>query len=162
MRVRNVAVVGHNACGKTTLVEAMLFKGGAKDRLGKVEDGNTASDHSEAEKRRGISISTSVLNLAWQDTHLNLLDAPGYADFVGEIRGALRAADSALVVVNATAGVAVGTERVWNTCDALSPSVNSTANTPVFLGRSPASKTRSRHTLWRRVFQLALKAVFVA
>jgi elongation factor G len=117
MRVRNVAVVGHNACGKTTLVEAMLYKSGAKERLGKVEDGTTASDHSEAEKRRGISISTSVLNLAWQDTHLNLLDAPGYADFVGEIRGALRAADSALVVVNATAGVAVGTERVWNTCE---------------------------------------------
>ncbi|MFN3266553.1 MAG: elongation factor G [Deinococcales bacterium] len=120
MRVRNVAVVGHNACGKTTLVEALLFKGGVKERLGKVEDGTTASDYTEAEKRRGISISTSVLNLPWKETHFNLLDAPGYADFVGEIRGALRAADSALVVVNATAGVAVGTERVWNTAEEFS------------------------------------------
>lgn len=117
MRVRNVAVVGHNAAGKTSLVEAMIFKSGAKERLGKVEDGTTASDHSEAEKRRGMSIATSVLNLTWQDTQINLLDTPGYADFVGEIRGSLRAADSALVVVNATAGVAVGTERVWNTAE---------------------------------------------
>ncbi len=117
MRVRNVAVVGHNAAGKTSLVEAMLFKSGAKERLGRVEDGTTASDHLEAEKRRGISIATSVLNLTWQDTLISVLDTPGYADFVGEIRGALRAADSALVVVNATAGVAVGTERVWNTAE---------------------------------------------
>ncbi len=117
MRVRNVAVVGHNAAGKTSLVEALLYKSGAKDRLGRVEDGSSASDFSEAEKRRGMSIATSVLNVVWQDTHFNLLDTPGYADFVGEIRGALRAADSALVVVNATAGVAVGTERVWNTAE---------------------------------------------
>jgi elongation factor G len=117
MRVRNVAVVGHNGAGKTSLVEAMLFKSGLKDRLGRVEDGTTASDHTEAEKRRGMSISTSVLNVTWQDTQINLLDTPGYADFVGEIRGALRAADSALVVVNATAGVAVGTERTWNTAE---------------------------------------------
>jgi elongation factor G len=117
MRVRNVAVVGHNGAGKTSLVEAMLFRTGYKDRLGRVEDGTTASDHLEAEKRRGMSIATSVLNVTWQDTQINLLDTPGYADFVGEIRGALRAADSALVVVNATAGVAVGTERTWNTAE---------------------------------------------
>jgi elongation factor G len=117
MRVRNVAVVGHNGAGKTSLVEAVLFRTGYKDRLGRVEDGTTASDHLEAEKRRGMSIATSVLNVIWQDTQINLLDTPGYADFVGEIRGALRAADSALVVVNATAGVAVGTERTWNTAE---------------------------------------------
>ena len=77
MRVRNVAVVGHNGAGKTSLVEAMLFKSGVKDRLGRVEDGTTASDHTEAEKRRGMSITTSVLNLTWQDTQINLLDTPG-------------------------------------------------------------------------------------
>jgi elongation factor G len=118
MQVRNVAVVGHNGAGKTSLVEGLLHRGGARDRLGRVTDGSTASDHSEAEKRRGMSISTSVLNLPWKnDVCFNLLDAPGYADFVGEIRGALRAADSALVVVSATSGVSVGTERVWNTAD---------------------------------------------
>ncbi len=117
MRVRNVAVVGHNGAGKTSLVEGLLFRAGARDRLGSVTGGTTASDHSEAEKHRGMSISTSVLNLPWRDLCFDLLDAPGYADFVGEIRGALRAADNALVVVSATSGVSVGTERVWNTAE---------------------------------------------
>jgi elongation factor G len=117
VRVRNVSVVGHNGAGKTSLVEGLLFKAGARDRLGRVEDGTTASDHTETEKKRGMSVATSVLNLSWQETSLNLLDAPGYADFVGEIRGAMRAADSSLIVVSATSGVSVGTERVWKTAD---------------------------------------------
>ncbi|HWG85233.1 MAG TPA: elongation factor G [Deinococcales bacterium] len=117
MRVRNVAVVSHSGAGKTSLVEALLYRTGARDRLGRIEDGTTASDHTESEKRRKISISTSVLPVQWKGTTINLLDTPGYSDFVGEIRGAMRAADSALVVVSAVSGVAVGTERVWRTAD---------------------------------------------
>jgi elongation factor G len=117
MRVRNVAVVSHSGAGKTSLVESLLLRVGARERLGRIEDGTTASDYSEAERRRKISIATSVLQVNWQDTTLNMLDAPGYADFVGEIRGAMRAADSALVLVSAVAGVEVGTERVWRTAD---------------------------------------------
>jgi elongation factor G len=115
MRVRNVAVVSHSGAGKTSLVESLLLRVGARERLGRIEDGTTASDYSEAERRRKISIATSVLQVNWHDTTLNVLDAPGYADFVGEIRGAMRAADSALVLVSAVAGVEVGTERVWRT-----------------------------------------------
>ena len=117
MVVRNVAVVSHSGAGKSSLVEALLFRTGARDRLGRIEDGTTASDYTEAEKRRKISITTSVLPAKWQDTTITLLDSPGYSDFVGEIRGAMRAADSALVVVSAVSGVAVGTERVWKTAD---------------------------------------------
>lgn len=117
MRVRNVSIVGHSGVGKTSLTEALLFRAHARERLGRVEEGTTASDHTEAEKRRGISISTSVLRAEWKDTTLNLLDAPGSADFVREIRGAIRAADASLVVVSAVSGVEVGTERVWATAD---------------------------------------------
>ena len=117
MRVRNVSVVSHSGAGKTSLVEALLFRTGAKDRLGRIEDGTTASDHTETERKRKISIATSVLPVVWEGTTVNLLDAPGYADFVGEIRGAMRAADSSLIVVSSVSGVAVGTERVWKTAD---------------------------------------------
>ncbi|WP_027481951.1 elongation factor G [Deinococcus pimensis] len=117
MRVRNVSIVGHSSVGKTTLTEALLLRTGARERLGRVEEGTTASDHTEAEKRRGISITTSVLRAEWKDTTLNLLDTPGSADFVREIRGAIRAADASLVLVSAVSGVEVGTERVWATAD---------------------------------------------
>jgi elongation factor G len=117
MRVRNVAVVSHSGAGKTSLVEALLVRSGARDRLGRIEDGSTASDYTEAERRRKLSIATSVLDVRWRNTVINLLDAPGYADFVGEIRGAMRAADSVVVVVSSVSGVAVGTERVWRTAD---------------------------------------------
>ena len=117
MRVRNVSVIGHSGVGKTSLTEALLFRTGAKDRLGRVEDGTTSSDHTEAERRRGISITTSVERITHEGATINLLDAPGYADFVREIRGAIRAADSCLVLVSAVSGVEVGTERVWATAD---------------------------------------------
>lgn len=117
MRVRNVSVVAHSGAGKTTLCEALLYRSGAITRLGTVEDGTTASDHTEAERRRGISISASVLKLQRGDICINLLDTPGSADFVREIRGAIRAADSCLVLVSGVSGVEVGTERVWNTAD---------------------------------------------
>ncbi len=112
--IRNVAVLSHSGAGKTSLVEAMLYRSGAKSSLGKIEDGNTVSDYSPEEQRRKISIYTSVIPIDWKGHKFNFLDTPGYADFVGEIRGAQVAADAALILVSAVSGVAVGTERVWS------------------------------------------------
>ncbi|WP_104990113.1 translation factor GTPase family protein [Deinococcus sp. NW-56] len=117
MPVRVVSLVGHSGSGKTTLSEALLVRSGALPRAGRVEDGTTQSDHTDAEKAHGFSITTGVLRLTHAGTDLTLLDTPGYADFVREIRGAIRAADSALVLVSAVSGVEVGTERVWATAD---------------------------------------------
>ena len=112
--IRNVAVLSHSGAGKTSLVEAMLYRAGAIPNLGRVEDGSTVSDHTPEEKRRKISIYTSIHPFTWKGEDFNVLDTPGYADFTGEIRGAQAAADAALVVVSAVSGVAVGTERVWS------------------------------------------------
>ncbi|MFQ5944648.1 MAG: elongation factor G [Anaerolineae bacterium] len=112
-RLRNVVLLSHGGAGKTTLSEALLFKSGAIDRMGSVAEGNTVSDHDDEEIRRQISVSTSVIPCEWEGHKINLLDTPGYADFVGEVRGATRVADSAVVVVDAVAGVEVGTELVW-------------------------------------------------
>lgn len=112
--IRNVALLSHSGAGKTSLVEAMLYRAGAIDALGKVEEGTTASDFTPEEKRRKISIYTAIHPLTWRGERFNILDTPGYADFVGEIRGAQLAADAALILVSAVSGVAVGTERVWN------------------------------------------------
>ncbi len=111
--IRNVAVLSHSGAGKTSLVEAMLFRAGAIPTLGRVEDGSTVSDVTPEEKRRKISIHTTIHPFSWKGNDFNVLDTPGYADFVGEIRGAQAAADAALIVVSAVSGVAVGTERVW-------------------------------------------------
>jgi elongation factor G len=112
--IRNVAVLSHSGAGKTSLVEAMLYRAGAIPNLGRVEDGGTVSDHTPEEKRRKISIYTSIHPFTWKGEDFNVLDTPGYADFTGEIRGAQAAADAALVVVSAVSGVSVGTERVWS------------------------------------------------
>ena len=111
--IRNVAVLSHSGAGKTSLVEAILYRSGALTALGKVEDGTTVSDFTPEERRRKISMYTTVHPFSWQGQSFNVLDTPGYADFVGEIRGAQVAADAALIVVSAVSGVAVGTERVW-------------------------------------------------
>lgn len=105
--------MGHSGAGKTSLAEAMLFHSGALTRMGRVEDGNTVSDYDPEEKRRGISINLTVLPVEWQGAKLNFLDAPGYVDFVGESYSAAAAADAALIVVDAVAGVEVGTEVAW-------------------------------------------------
>src|SRR5213078_4975421 len=99
--IRNVLLAGHGGAGKTSLMEAMLFTAGVITRMGKVEEGNTVSDHDPEEVRRGISVSLSLAPIEWDGVKLNVLDAPGYADFIGDVKGALRAADACLLVVSA-------------------------------------------------------------
>ena len=111
--LRNIAVVGHQGAGKTTLVEALAFATGAVSRIGRVEDGNTVSDFNPEERSRGMSINTSLVSLTRGDLRINLLDTPGYADFIGEVVSAVAVADAAIVVVDASSGVQVGTETAW-------------------------------------------------
>ncbi len=115
--IRNIALVSHSSAGKTMLAESFLHFTGATTRLGKIEDGTTVGDFEEEEIRRGISLSTSVLPVEYKDHKLNILDTPGYNDFIGEMISALRVSDGALVVVDSVAGVEVGTEIAWNYCD---------------------------------------------
>ncbi|HYM70555.1 MAG TPA: elongation factor G, partial [bacterium] len=112
-RIRNVAVAGHGGTGKTSLVEAMLFAAKAIDRLGRVEDGTTTTDFDPEEVRRKITVSAALAPLEWQDHKINLIDTPGYPDFIGEVTGALAAVESVLLAVDAVAGVEVQTEKVW-------------------------------------------------
>ena len=112
-RIRNVGLFSHGGAGKTSLTEALLFDAKAIGRLGRVEDGTTVADFDPDEIKRHISVSTAVAPLEWRDTKINLLDAPGYADFLGEVKSALRVADAALIVIDASAGVEVGTEQAW-------------------------------------------------
>jgi len=112
--IRNIALIGHGSSGKTTLAEALLFLSKALNRRGKIEEGNTATDFDEEEVRRQISLTTALAPIEWQAHKLNILDTPGYTDFVGEVRSALRVVDLALSVVDAAAGVEVGTELTWN------------------------------------------------
>lgn len=115
--IRNVALVSHSGAGKTMLAEAMLHFTGATTRLGRIEDGTTTGDFEEEEVRRGLSLSTSVIPIEYSNCKINLLDTPGYTDFVGEVISALRVADSAIVLVDAVAGAEVGTEIAWSYCD---------------------------------------------
>ncbi len=112
--IRNLALVGHSGSGKTTLSESLLYLSKAVARPGKVEDGNTVSDWDKEEIARQISISLSVLPVEWKETKINLLDAPGYFDFAGQVLTALRASESALMVIDASAGIEVGSEIYWN------------------------------------------------
>jgi len=112
--IRNFAIVGHASCGKTMLSEAMLAASGAIGRMGRIADGSTVSDYHASEKQRQISTQASLLHATWAGKKFNMIDSPGYLDFVGEALSALRVADFALVVIHARDGVGVGTERVWN------------------------------------------------
>lgn len=116
-QIRNVVLLGHGGAGKTTLVEAMAHVDGIVTRQGKVEDGNTISDFDKEEIKRGFSINTSCIPIEWNDCKINLLDAPGYFDFVGEAKEATRVADSAVIVVSGRSGVEVGTEKAWMYAD---------------------------------------------
>jgi elongation factor G len=111
--IRNVLLVGHGGAGKTTLLEALLFASGALTRAGRVEDGNTVSDFEPEETKKGISVSLAMAPVEWNGVKINVLDAPGYADFVGDVRSAIRAVDAVLVVVSAVDGVEVQTEVAW-------------------------------------------------
>jgi elongation factor G len=115
--IRNVALVSHSGAGKTMLAEAFLHLTGGTTRLGRIEDGTTAADFEEEEHRRGISLSTAVLPVEYRNHKINLLDTPGYTDFLGEEISALRVADSAVVVIDSVAGAEVGTEIAWSYCD---------------------------------------------
>ena len=112
--IRNIALVGHSGCGKTSLSEAMLFDTGVATRLGRVEDGTTVSDWDDEEKRRHVSINTSVIPCEWKGSKINVLDTPGYADFAGDVVAAVAVADAGLVMVDAVAGAEVGTELTWS------------------------------------------------
>lgn len=116
-KIRNVVILGHGGCGKTTLIEAIAYTMKVTNRQGKVEDGNTISDFDKEEIKRRFSISTAVVPIIWEDTKINFLDTPGYFDFVGETQEAMAAADAAVIVISAKAGVEVGTVRAWEMCE---------------------------------------------
>ena len=115
--IRNIALVSHGSGGKTMLAEAFLHVTGATSRLGKIEDGSTVSDFEDEEIRRKLSLSTAVIPVEYKDHKINVLDTPGYTDFVGEVVSALRVADGAVILVDSVAGLEVGTEIVWSYCD---------------------------------------------
>ena len=115
--IRNVVLLGHGGSGKTSLVEAMLYVSGATNRMGKIADSNTVSDFDKEEQKRGFSIGTSLIPIEWEKAKINILDTPGYFDFVGEVEEAVSAADAAVIVVSGKAGVQVGTEKAWELCD---------------------------------------------
>jgi elongation factor G len=115
--IRNIALASHSSSGKTMLAEAFLHYTGATTRLGKIEDGSTIADFEDEEIRRGISLSTAVIPVEYKDYKVNILDTPGYTDFVGEEISALRVADGALILIDSVAGAEVGTELAWNYCD---------------------------------------------
>ena len=116
-RIRNVVLLGHGGAGKTTLAEAMAYLAGMTNRLGRVEDGNTVSDYDKEEIKRHFSISTTLIPVPWDKVKINVLDTPGYFDFVGEVEEAVSAADAAIIVVSGKAGVQVGTQKAWNLCE---------------------------------------------
>lgn len=115
--LRNVAILGHGSAGKTSLAEAMLYDSGAVNRLGRVDEGTSVSDWDDEERRRKMSINATLIPCEWRDHKLNIIDTPGYMDFVGEVVGAARIVDAAVVVVDSVGGVEVGTEQVWGYAD---------------------------------------------
>ena len=116
-KIRNVVLLGHGGCGKTSLTEAMAYLAGLTNRMGTVDDGNTISDYDKEETKRHFSIHTSLIPIPWGDVKINLLDTPGYFDFVGEVEEAVSAADAAIIVVSGKAGIETGTKRAWNLCE---------------------------------------------
>ena len=116
-RIRNVVLLGHGGAGKTTVTEAMAYLSGITSRLGNVTDGNTISDFDKEEQKRKFSISTTMVPIVWGNTKINILDTPGYFDFVGEMQEAVSAADAAIIVVSGKDGVQVGTKKAWDICE---------------------------------------------
>lgn len=118
-QIRNLALLGHGGCGKTSVAEAMLYVTGAIDRLGNVTQGNTACDYDSEERARGFSLSATPAAMTWKDAKINVIDTPGFLDFAGEVKQAVRVADAAVICVDGKAGVEVGTELAWDAaCEA--------------------------------------------
>jgi elongation factor G len=117
--IRNVAFVGHSSSGKTTLVDALAFTAGSSRRHGSINEGTTLTDHTPDEIERKHSIGLGIAYAEWRDTKINMIDAPGYLDFLGEATTALHTADAAVIVISGVSGVEVGTEKVWDICDQL-------------------------------------------
>jgi elongation factor G len=115
--IHNTVLLSHGGAGKTSLAEAILFTAGAVNRLGKVDDGSSTSDYDPDEIKRKISINLSLLPCFWRDTKINLIDTPGYTDFVGDVKAGMRVSEGAIIVICATSGVEVGTEQVWEYCE---------------------------------------------
>ena len=116
-KIRNVVLLGHGGCGKTSLAEAMAYLAGMTGRMGTVADGSTISDYDKEEIKRQFSIHTSLIPIPWQDVKINILDTPGYFDFVGEVEEAVSVADAAIIVVSGKAGIETGTKRAWEICE---------------------------------------------
>src|SRR3989304_1558523 len=117
VNIHNVILLSHGGAGKTSLSEAMLFQAGPLPRLGRADDGSSTSDYDPDEIKRKISINLSLLPIDWRSNKINLIDAPGYPDFVGEVRAGMRVSEGAVIVVSAASGVEVGTELVWGYCE---------------------------------------------
>ena len=115
--VKNIALLGHAGCGKTTLAESMLFDAGVTKRRGSIAARNTVSDYHELETERQSSVFASLLHCPWKDYKINIIDTPGYDDFVGEVISALRVADTGVIVLDAAAGVQVGADIIWEYTD---------------------------------------------
>ncbi|HVG40559.1 MAG TPA: GTP-binding protein, partial [Chitinophagaceae bacterium] len=111
--VKNIALLGHLSSGKTTLAESMLFEAGMIHKRGSIEEKNTVSDYTDLEKERGASVFSKLLHTHWKGDKINIIDTPGYDDFSGEVISALRVADTGLMVLNASTGVEVGTDIIW-------------------------------------------------
>ena len=116
-QVRNVVFLGHGGAGKTTLAEAMAYATGVITRMGSVDNGNTISDYDSEEIKRKFSINAAVIPIEWNGLKINILDAPGYFDFVGQTEDAMSVADAAVIVVNGKAGLEVGTIKAWEICE---------------------------------------------
>jgi len=145
-KIRNVVLASHSGAGKTILCEAFLHSTGATTRMGKIEDGTTVSDFDEEEVRRTISLSTSVIPVEYRDVKINVLDTPGYTDFIGEVISAMRVADAVILMVDAVNGLEVGTEiameySATSTCRVFLSSTRWTAKTRT--SRNPSSQLKN-------------------
>jgi len=140
--IRNVVLLSHSGAGKTSLTEAVLFTAGMTTRLGKVDDGTTTSDCDPDEIKHQISLNLTTIPCEWKNAKINLIDTPGYADFVGEVKAAIRVSEGAVITVCAASGVEVGTEQVWGYSEVAG--IAHLIFCLLYTSPSPRDRTRSR------------------